>query len=74
MIRRLLDRSTVDSVVLNPDQIVGDENDDDIEIYQSIVRESGTVFLYRVFLNTKTMPNMIVTLYKTTKVSKYYES
>jgi len=74
LVRRSLERSVVEAVVLNPDQVVGDENDEDITIYQSIVKESDTVFLYRVFVSTKVQPNVIVTLYKTTKINKYYES
>jgi len=72
--RRLLGRSTVESVVLKPDQVIQDENDEDIAIYQSLVKEDDTMFLYRVFVNVKVQPNVIVTLYRTTKIDKYYES
>ena len=74
IIRRSLSRDVVDAVVLRPDQVVGDESDEDVAIYQSIVKEDDTVFLYRVFVNTKVEPNVIVTAYKTTKIEKYYES
>jgi len=74
LIRRSLDRNVVESVVLNPDQILYDENDTDIAIYQSIIKEFGKLFLYRVFVNTQLLPNVIITLYRTTKIEKYYES
>jgi len=74
LIRRSLDRNIVESVLLNPDQILEDENNADIAIYQSIIKEFGKLFLYRVFVDTKLLPNVIVTLYRTTKIEKYYES
>jgi hypothetical protein len=74
LIRRSLDRKAVESVVLNPEQRLKDENDEDITVYQSLVKEGNELFLYRVFVNTKAQPNVIVTLYRTTKIAKYYES
>jgi hypothetical protein len=74
LIRRSLDRNIVESVILNPEQILEDANDEDITIFQSIVKEDDKLFLYRIFANTKSLPNMIVTLYRTTKIEKYYES
>ena len=74
LIRRSLNRNIVEAVVLNPQQILEDENDTDITIYQSIIKEEGKLFLYRVFVNTQLLPNVIVTLYRTTKIEKYYES
>jgi len=74
LIRRSLERGVVEAVVLKPDQMVEDENDEDVTIYQSLVKENDTLFLYRVFINVKVEPNVIVTLYKTTKIEKYYES
>jgi len=74
MVRRSLDRNVIKSVVLNPEQILEDEKDIDIRIYQSIKKEDDKLFLYRVFVNTQSLPNVIVTLYRTTKIDKYYES
>jgi len=53
--------------------IVDDENMD-IIICQSIIKEEGQMFLLRVFVNRDKQPNVVITLYKTTKISKYYES
>jgi len=74
LIRRSLNRNIVESVVLSPEQILGDESDTDITIYQSIIKEDDKLFLYRVFVNTQLLPHVIVTLYRTTKIEKYYES
>ena len=74
LIRRSLEQDVVNDVILKPEQVIDDENDENISIYQSIVKENDTFFLYRVFVNVKAQPNVIVTLYKTTKINKYYES
>jgi len=73
MIRRGIDYQTVLSVVSAPDQMIVDGNDSDIVIYQSKIKENGLLFLLRVFVNRNKQPSIIVTLYKTTKISKYYE-
>ncbi len=74
MQRRLLTSELIEDVILNPEQIVADENDLDIKIYQSIIREDDGIFLYQVFVNTQSLPNVIVVLYRTAKIDKYYES
>jgi hypothetical protein len=71
MLRRGINRQTVEAVVVSPDQIVAAG---DLYVYQSLIREDGSVFLLRVFVNIHRQPKVIVTLYKTTKISKYYES
>jgi hypothetical protein len=52
---------------LEPEQILVDKDDLDITVFQSIVKEDNKLFLYRVFVNTKPLQNVIVTLYRTTK-------
>ena len=74
MFRRGIDRETVLMVVSMPDQTIADEDDDAIIIYQSLIKENNQMFLLRVFVNTEKQPNVVVTLYKTTKISKYNES
>jgi hypothetical protein len=74
LIRRSLDRDVVISIVSDPAQMLADENSAGITIFQSIVEEDDKLFLYRVFVNTQSSPNVIVTLYRTTKIEKYYES
>ncbi|GHT19334.1 hypothetical protein AGMMS49965_22620 [Bacteroidia bacterium] len=73
LMRRGINRSLVVAVVENPDEVIEDD-EQDVVIYQSIIKESGQSFLLRVFVNKNKQPIVIVTLYKTTKISKYYES
>ena len=74
MIRRDINHDTVQSVISLPDHVIVDDEDPTIVIYQSLITENEQTFLLRVFVNKDKQPNVIVTLYKTTKISKYYES
>jgi hypothetical protein len=74
MIRRSINHDAVLSVISRPDQKITDDEDPAIVIYQSLIKEDGQLFLLRVFVNRDKQPNVIVTVYKTTKISKYYES
>jgi len=74
MSRRSINYETVLKVVSQPDQIITDSDEPTIVIYQSLIKEDNQMFLLRVFVNRDKHPNLVVTLYKTTKISKYYES
>jgi hypothetical protein len=73
MQRRNISRDTAIDAVLHPDQTLVDDEFPEMKIFQSLTREKGQVFLLRVFVNVKQHPNIIVTLYKTSKIKKYYE-
>ena len=73
MQRRNINRKDVEDVLLYPDQTLADTENIEITIYQSLLKENSQMFLLRVFVNTIKQPNVIVTLYKTTKIQKYYE-
>ena len=73
MVRRNINPDIVLSVISHPDQKVVDDEDLAIVICQSLIKENEQMFLLRVFVNRDKQPNVIVTLYKTTKISKYYE-
>ena len=73
MIRRSINYETVLSTVTRPDQTIVNDEDPAIVICQSLIKEDEQMFLLRVFVNVEKQPNVIVTLYKTTKISKYYE-
>jgi len=74
MSHRCINRETVVRVVSCPNQtIVNDETPTTI-VYQSLINEDNRMFLLRVFVDTDKQPNMIITVYKTSKISKYYES
>ena len=74
MIRRGINYDDVLSVVSRPDQTIADKDDPAIIICQSLIKEDEQMFLLRVFVNKDKQPNVVVTLYRTTKISKYYES
>ena len=73
LLRRGLNRDTVLQVVLFPDNIITDGDETSISVYQSIIIENEQMFLYRIFVNTIKDPLVIITLYRTTKIKKYYE-
>jgi hypothetical protein len=74
MSRRGINSEIVLKVISHPDQTIYDHEEPAIVIHQSLVNENHRLFLLRVFINIDKQPNVIVTLYKTTKISKYYES
>jgi hypothetical protein len=43
------------------------------KIYQAIVNFSGKNYLVRVFVNTMVQPNVVITVYRTSKIEKYNE-
>ena len=61
--------SEVEDVLINPDQILHEV--EDISVYQKIVYKINKPYLYRVFVNTKKNPNLVITAYKTSKINKY---
>ena len=73
LLRRGLSREFVLQTILFPDHIVVDKEDSSMLVYQSIIEENEQKFLYRVFINTRNNPLVIVTLYRTTKIKKYHE-
>ncbi|OAV69378.1 hypothetical protein Barb6_01936 [Bacteroidales bacterium Barb6] len=72
MLRRGLDKDQVLTVIQNPDEIIADDSEE-VVIFQSVIKENEQLFLLRVFINRSKQPKRIVTLYKTTKIKKYYE-
>jgi len=74
MIRRGINYETVMMVVSCPDQTIADNETPTKIIYQSLINDDNRMFLLRVFVDTDKQPNVIITVYKTTKISKYYES
>ena len=74
MLRRRINEETVLMVVFQPDQIISNNENPTIKIYQSLIKENDVMFLVRIFIDINKQTNVIVTVYKTTKISKYYES
>jgi hypothetical protein len=73
MLKRSINRDSVVFIISQPDETVIENEDSTIVVLQSLMEENGQKFLLRVFLNRSKEPNVIVTLYKTTKITKYYE-
>ena len=60
------------SILDTPQQIILEQ---DKKIYQSIINfEDKGEYLVRIFVNTIKQPNLVITIYKTSKIEKYYES
>ena len=53
-----------------PDQVIKHE---DKTIYQPVIIDAGRQYLIRIFVNYIKVPNMIITVYKTPKIDKYYK-
>ena len=67
---RTISKETVENILTKPDQITIHE---DLTVFQGLEKGDKTLFLIRVFLNMRKTPNVIVTVYRTSKISKYYE-
>ena len=66
---RNISEKIVYDILLNPDQI---RLEDEKKVYQSIVENGRS--LIRIFVNHKKNPKVVVTVYKTSKIKKYYEA
>jgi hypothetical protein len=70
MVRRLIPATVLDSVLQNPDQVVPEKYG--CKAYQSRVNFSGKVFLVRAIVNDAVDPAVVVTVYRTTRIHKYW--
>jgi hypothetical protein len=59
----------IHGVLSNPGMIL--KQDEEISIYQSLSRDNQ--FVFRIFVNVAKQPKLVVTAYKTSKITKYYE-
>lgn len=66
---RGISKEIVRKILLAPDQI---KTEDGQKVYQSIIDDGDC--LIRIFVNYKKNPKIIITVYKTSKIRKYYES
>ncbi len=65
---RGISKEVVKRALSNPDQT---KTEDGKKVYQSIIENGGS--LIRIFVNYKKNPKIIITVYKTSKIKKYYE-
>ena len=59
------------SIIENPNQVI---KRNDIWIYQSVETIKDKQYLFRIFVNMAKSPKLVMTLYRTSKIQKYYES
>ena len=71
MTRRCINPAEVESVLAAPGQIVREHGG--VMCYQSPVTHHGKQYLLRVMVNEAAEPKVVVTIYKTSKLSKYWQ-
>ena len=69
--RRKIPQALVESVLESPDQIVPERGI--LKAYQSRRDMSGKMFLVRVIVDDTVDPAVVVTVYRTTKIEKYWK-
>lgn len=67
--RRKIDTSIIDEVLHKPDQIKVIEKC--TKVFQKKFVDNKKTYIYRVFVNICKDPKLIITAYKTSKISKY---
>ena len=67
---RNISEDDVLDVIANPENIIAQ---DGLKVYQKILEAAAKSYLFRIFINDLANPNLVVTVYKTSKISKYYE-
>ncbi|NDC41316.1 MAG: DUF4258 domain-containing protein [Chitinophagia bacterium] len=70
MTARGITAATVKELLDDAAQIV---EQNEITIYQALLNEYGKTYLIRIFVNTEKQPPLVITVYKTSKIGKYYE-
>jgi len=70
MQRRQIPRSLVDSVLENPQQIVDEYGNK--KAYQSKIDFNGKIYLLRVIVDESVESKKVVTVYRTSKIAKYW--
>ncbi|MBA3648287.1 MAG: DUF4258 domain-containing protein [Chitinophagales bacterium] len=70
MHERKIIQQIIIQIINQPDEIV---TQSDLQVFQGLIKENGKSYLIRIFVNVALHPNLIITVYKTSKISKYYE-
>jgi len=72
LFRRQIPRALMDEVLLNPQQIVDERPTR--KVYQSRLGfTAGRIFLLRVIVDVAVNPAVVVTVYRTSKITKYWK-
>lgn len=72
MKRRKISKAMAEAVLQNPDQKVPEMGD--IVCYQSKVPFGKQTYLLRIMVNETKNPATVVTLYRTSKITKYWKT
>ena len=72
MERRKIAPELVETVLIKPDQIVLERGT--LKAYQSKHNIGGKMFLVRVIVDDGMDPAVVVTVYRTTKIEKYWKN
>jgi hypothetical protein len=71
--RRRIPLALLEAVLSAPDQIV--QLDAPLVVYQSrVTDETGKVYLIRAIVTTESAPGTVITVYRTSKIDKYWRS
>lgn len=71
MLRRSIPNAVLESVLNNPQQIVAERGN--LKVYQSKVDfGGGKMFLLRAIVDDKLKPATVITVYRTSKIGKYW--
>lgn len=63
----------IEQIINSPQQIVTEEETEQ-KVYQSLIAfQENKTYLVRVFVNTGEEPNIIKSVYRTSKIDKYHE-
>ncbi len=74
MTLRGISKDEVSMVLQSPNQVIFDSEISEIVVYQSIFKNlQGQNYLIRVFVNRTKNPKLVVTVYKTSKILKYWK-
>jgi hypothetical protein len=68
---RCISKEQVWEVVQNPEQVI--KYDSETVIFQSKLNFADGNYLVRVFINVIKVPKLIITVYRTGKIEKYWE-
>lgn len=72
MRRRQIDPEWVEAIMAQPEQIT--PASDNRKVYQSRFQTAGKTYLVRLVVEDALDPPVIVTLYRTSKIEKYWSS
>lgn len=70
MERRGITSAAVEAVLLDPEQVVPGYGG--LRVYQSRLEMEGKTYLVRAVVNDEVDPNVVVTVYRTSKITKYW--